>query len=57
MKKIFNLFKKRTVKTTASQEELIEFVKDKENLKKAAEGSMQKRIELIDRVKLRRKNA
>lgn len=43
-------------KKATPQQELIEYVKNKENLKKAAEGSMQKRIDLIDRVELRQAN-
>lgn len=35
---------------TADQQDLIDFVNDPENIKKAAEGSMDKRNALIDRV-------
>lgn len=56
MKKIFNAFKRKNVKPL-TQEELIEFVKNKQNIEKAAEGSMQKRNDLIKRVKLQEHNA
>lgn len=41
----------------SSQNDLIDFVQDKKNIEKATEGSMQKRIDLIDRVTLRKRNA
>lgn len=56
MKNIFRVFKKKTAKP-ASQQELLEFVKNKKNIEKAAEGSMQKRIDLMRRVELRKRNA
>jgi hypothetical protein len=57
MKKIFSAFKRKNVNKTLTQEELIEFVKNKKNIEKAAEGSMKKRNDLIKRVKLRERNA
>lgn len=57
MKKLLQTFKKKVVKKPASQQELLEFVKDEKNIKKAAEGSMQKRLDLIKRVELKKKNA
>lgn len=57
MKKIFNAFKRKNVKKPLTQEELIEFVKNKKNIEKAAEGSMKKRNDLIERVELRERNA
>lgn len=56
MKKLFARFRNMNGKRTTPQQELIEYVKNKDNLKKAAEGSMQKRIDLINRVELRRAN-
>lgn len=40
-----------------SQEELLEFVIDERNIEKAVEGSMKRRIELLDRVELRERHA
>lgn len=58
MKKFIALFSSIKIKKTASnQADLIEFMKDTENVSKAAEGSMQKRLDLIERVKLKSKNA
>lgn len=37
-----------------NQNEVIDFVSDKKTLNKAAQGSMQKRIDLIERVKLKK---
>lgn len=56
MKKLFAKFRNKNSKSATPQQELIEYVKNKENLKKAAEGSMQKRIDLINRVELRQVN-
>ena len=41
----------------SSQEELIDFINDKANVQKAVEGSMQKRLDLIERVRLHKKRA
>ncbi len=57
MKKLISILKRKSVKKPASQQELLEFVKNKKNIEKAAEGSMQKRIDLIKRVELRKRNA
>jgi hypothetical protein len=58
MKRLIKLLRQRAVKkSTLTQEDLLEFVKNKDNVKKAAEGSMQKRIDLINRVELHRKSA
>lgn len=46
----------RLKKTHSKQNDLLDFLHDKENFEKAAEGSMQKRIDLIDRVNLRKQN-
>jgi hypothetical protein len=45
---IIKLFRKNSKKR--QQEILLEFVNNTENIKRAAEGSMEKRIELIERV-------
>ncbi|MDB5167523.1 MAG: hypothetical protein JWN26_668 [Candidatus Saccharibacteria bacterium] len=47
MKNIFRIFVKKSIDTKTSQEIILEFVNDTENIKKAAEGSMTKRLELI----------
>lgn len=47
---IFKLLKKSYSNKKSRQQVLLDFVNDSENIKKAAEGSMDKRIELIDRV-------
>jgi hypothetical protein len=52
MKRLIALLTRNVVKRSTPQQELIDYVKNKENLKKAAEGSMQKRIDLINRVEL-----
>ena len=48
MKNIFTLFKKASPKTR--QQILLDFVNDADNIEKAVQGSMEKRIELIDLV-------
>lgn len=50
MKHIFKLFFKRERKVQTQQAALLDFVNDAKNLNKAAEASMEKRINLIDRV-------
>lgn len=50
MKKLIDIFKRKMSNEISSQDDLVKFVKNKENLKKAAECSMQKRIDLIKRV-------
>lgn len=57
MKKLFNTFKRKNVKKPLTQQELVEYVKNKQNIEKAAEGSMQKRNALMNRVKLREHSA
>lgn len=47
---LFKIFKKDSSIKKDRQQVLLDFVNDTENIKKAAEGSMNKRIELIDRV-------
>lgn len=47
---LFKLFKKGSNTAKSRQQILLDFVNDKENTEKAAEGSMNKRVELIDRV-------
>jgi len=47
---IFKLFKKSYGNKKTRQQILLDFVNDSENIKKAAKGSMDKRVELIDRV-------
>jgi len=47
---IFKRFKKNSNIAKNKQQVLLDFVNDTENIKKAAEGSMEKRVELIDRV-------
>ena len=55
MKKILNLLRARNT-VTSRQEELIRFVTDEDILRKAIEGSMGKRIELLERVELKEKH-
>lgn len=50
MNKLIDIFKRKMSNEISSQDDLIKFVKNKDNLKKAAEGSMQKRVDLIKRV-------
>lgn len=57
MKSVYNRIVSVMVGRGFSQDELIDFIRDEKNIQKAAEGSMQKRIDLIDRVKLRKKHA
>lgn len=52
MKKLIAIFFRKKVNRATPQQELIEYVKNKDNLKRAAEGSMQKRIDLLNRVEL-----
>jgi hypothetical protein len=48
---------RRKLQSRSKQELLIDFISDKNNINKAAEGSMQKRIELIHKAELRKRNA
>lgn len=41
----------------SNQDSLVDFIQNKENIEKAVEGSMQKRIDLIERVNLRKSEA
>lgn len=41
----------------SKQEQLLDFVSNQENISKAVEGSMRKRVELLDRVELKEKHA
>lgn len=41
----------------SQQEQLIEFVTDEKIISKAVKGSMEKRIELLERVELKQKHA
>jgi hypothetical protein len=50
MKRIFDFFRSLNKAGTSSQQQIIDFVCDPENIKTAAEGSMQKRLDLIQRV-------
>lgn len=50
MLNIFKFLKKDSNITKSKQQILLDFVNDTENIKKAAKGSMDKRMELIDRV-------
>jgi hypothetical protein len=52
MKLIYKKIKSSLVKKQQSQQDVIEFIHDEKNIQKAVEGSMQKRIDLIDRVSL-----
>ena len=49
--------KRQRSKDIKTQERLLEYLKDKKTLEKAAEGSMEKRNELIDRVNAKLKHA
>jgi len=58
MKNLFRIFRIKSgirskPQSVDRQRDLIEFVHDKENIKRAAEGSMTKRMELIKRAELR----
>lgn len=56
MKKLFKFLKSfnQTNKAgVSSQQKIIDFINDDENLKSAAKGSMQKRLDLIERVESR----
>lgn len=60
MKNLYHKIKQFFITKPASrsaQDELFEFLNDKKNVEKAVEGSMQKRLDLMERVKLREKNA
>lgn len=47
MKNIFRFLVRKPIATKTTQQILLEFVNDTDNIKKAAEGSMEKRLELI----------
>lgn len=49
--KLRSFFKRRS-----SQDKLIDFINDKKNIERAVEGSMQKRLDLIERVALHKRN-
>lgn len=51
MKNIFKLFVKRQKINKIDQKALLDFVNDNENIKKAARGSMEKRLELIEQAR------
>ncbi len=57
MKKLYLLFKTNRTDAKSTQEKVLEFVRDEKNIEHAAEGSMERRINLIDRVELRKRNA
>lgn len=50
MKQAFNKIKSVFVKKQSYQQDMVEFVHDEKNIEKAVEGSMQRRIDLINRV-------
>lgn len=52
MKFIYKILLRKTGQYS-KQEELIRFVTDTKNIEKAAEGSMQKRIDLINKAELK----
>lgn len=54
MKLNYKNLKDRIFKTSSNQERMIEFIKDKKNVEKAAEGSMQKRIDMFKKAELSR---
>lgn len=56
MKKLYYRIKLFFGKRSA-QDSLIEFISDEKNVQKAVEGSMQKRLDLFERTKLRKKSA
>lgn len=56
MKNIYHRIKSLLSKR-ATQDELIEFISNKDNLHKAVEGSMQKRIDLFERIRVAKKGA
>jgi hypothetical protein len=56
MKKMIQAMRERVFRKS-KQEQLFEFVMSEKNLRKAVEGSMSKRVELIDRVDLKEKHA
>ncbi len=56
MKRTIQLIKKKFTRKT-KQEKMLEFISNKKNIRKAVDGSMNKRIELIDRVDLKQKHA
>lgn len=53
MKNIFKIFAKKqklnTISVKVDQEAILEFINDTENIRKAAHGSMEKRLKLIER--------
>lgn len=49
MKNIFKNFAKKQTTIKFSQKVLLDFVDDTENIKKAAHGSMEKRLKLIEK--------
>lgn len=52
MKKLLITFKSKLSKTSR-QEQLVDFISDEKNIRKAVEGSMDRRVELIRRVELK----
>lgn len=47
----------RKLRNNSEQDRLLKFVDDKKNVQKAAEGSMDKRIEVFEQAGLRKKAA
>lgn len=57
MKKLYSKIKYVIISEKSSQQKVLEFIHDEKNIERAAEGSMQKRIDLIKRVKLHKGSA
>lgn len=52
MKQLYHKLFAKNINKRSDQEDLIDFINDQKNIQKAVEGSMQKRIDLIERVSL-----
>ena len=56
MKRTIQIIRSKLSRKT-KQEKMLDFVTDRKVIRKAVDGSMTKRIELIDRVELKEKHA
>jgi hypothetical protein len=57
MKKLYSHIKNTFGNKRSKQQDILNFIFDEKNIAHAAEGSMQKRLNLIKRVEMRKKNA
>ena len=56
MKYIYDQLKSVFFSKKSKQQELIDFIENRKNVEAAVEGSMQKRLDLIERVELKERH-